>query len=422
MEIVLGVSGSIAAYKAAEIVRGFRRRGAGVTVVMTRNARRFITPLTLQTLSGRAVITSAFGETVQDRPDDIEHLGLARSCDALVVAPASAGTLARMAAGMADDFLGTFYLAVTCPVLLAPAMNTRMWEHPAVRRNVEILLERGASVIGPDTGELASASEGAGIGRMAEPEAIVQRVVHLAGARGMQLPAASDTQSAASGPLAGRTVLVTAGPTREELDPVRFLSNPSSGKMGYAVAAAARAMGARVVMVSGPTQLGDPEGVDVIRVTSAAQMRDEVISRVEDADVVVKTAAVSDFRPAARASVKVRKGAAPRTVKLVPTPDILAEIGRRKGSRFVVGFAAETDHLESHAREKLRRKKLDLIVANSVGGENGGAFGADDNEVTILEASGEMERWPRMSKPEVAARLMKLVASRLGRRSHGKRL
>ena len=412
MEIVLGVAGSIAAYKAAEIVRGLRRRGAGVTVVMTRNARRFITPLTLQTLSGRRVITTAFKSAPDSRPEDVEHIGLARDCAVLVVAPASAGTLARLATGQADDFLSTFYLAVTCPVLLAPAMNSRMWQHPAVRHNLEILRARGAEVIGPDVGELASASEGIGVGRLAESEEIVRRAVELASS-GNRPPVEAPARDA-SGPLAGRTVLVTAGPTREELDPVRYLSNPSTGKMGYAVAAAARDLGARVVMVSGPTQLADPEGVDVIRVTTADQMRDAVMKRLPKADIVVKTAAVSDFRPAERAPLKVKKGAAARSVKLVPTPDILAEITAHKGRRFVVGFAAETDQIESHARSKLRAKKLDLIVANSVAEGNGGAFGADDNEVMILDAAGTVDRWPRMSKADVAARLMKLVAARLG--------
>ncbi len=403
-EVVLGVTGGIAAYKAAEIVRGLVREGAGVTVVMTGHAREFITPLTLQTLSGRRVIAEHFDPVGASDPADVEHVGLARSCGLLLVAPATANVLAKMAAGIADDFLTTFHLAVSCPILVAPAMNTRMWEHAAVQENLARLRARGVQVVGPEEGPLASRGEGSGIGRLAAPEAIVSRAMALlaieeAGARGASLT--------------GRTVLVTAGPTREDLDPVRTLTNPSTGRMGYAVAEAARDLGAGVVLISGPTHLPDPAGVTTVRVKSADQMREAVLRHLPGASIVVKAAAVSDFRPAAREAEKVKKGSAPRTIALEPTPDILAEVGRAKGERFLVGFAAETEDLAGNARRKLSEKNLDLIVANSVADGAEGAFGSDLNEVVVIDRWGAEERWPRMSKADVARRLMGLVARSL---------
>ena len=417
MEVVLGVTGGIAAYKAAEIVRGLRREGAAVTVVMTAHALEFVTPLTLSTLSGRRVITSHFDPAQTDtNPGDVEHIGLARSCDLLLVAPATANSLARMAAGIADDFLSTFYLAVACPVAVAPAMNTGMWQHPAVQENVARLKARGVHLIGPDVGPLASASEGEGIGRLADPAAIVARAIEIANA------ASEPAQPPASGgALAGRRVLVTAGPTREDLDPVRTLTNPSTGRMGYAVAVAARDLGAEVLLVSGPTHLPDPAGVTTVRVTTARQMREAVLKGLRagrggrETDIVVAAAAVSDFRPAARSPQKVSKTGAPLVLRLAPTPDILKEVGRLKGKRFLVGFAAETQDLIGNARRKLREKHLDLIVANRVAGEGAGpgAFGSDTNEVIVLDGRGRPDRWPRMTKAEVASRLMSLVARRL---------
>jgi len=398
------VSGGIAAYKAAEIVRGLRREGAEVTVVMTRHACEFITPLTLQTLSGRKVITSHF-EPSAAAEDDVEHVGLAREADLLLIAPATANVLGKMAAGIADDFLTTFCLAVSAPVLVAPAMNTRMWEHPAVAANLETLRARGVEIIGPGTGALASRGEGEGIGRLEDPALIVRRALELAGA--------TQAGRGAEGGLRGRKVLVTAGPTREPLDPVRFLSNPSTGLMGFEIAVAAARRGAHVALVSGPSHLADPPGVTTVRVTTAEQMRRAVMDRLDDVEVVIKCAAVSDFRPAEPAARKVKKATAPRTVQLEPTPDILAEIGRRKGGRLLVGFAAETEDIVANARAKLGEKNLDLIVANSVAAESG-AFGSASNEVVVLDAQGSEQHWPPMSKREVAERLADLIAERLG--------
>ena len=416
MEVVLGVTGGIAAYKAADIVRGLQRAGVGVTVVMTDHAREFITPLTLETLSGRRVITSQFDPSRQSSdPADVEHIGLARQCDLLLVAPATANALAKMAAGIGDDFLTTFYLAVTCTVAVAPAMNTRMWEHPAVQENLSRLRSRGVQVIGPETGPLASQREGAGMGRLAHPDVIVQAALDLGSTPAPTVGPLAGTDAA--GPLAGKNVLVTAGPTREELDPVRFLSNPSTGRMGYAIAEAARDLGARVVLVSGPSPLGDPRGITTVRVTSARQMHDAVMARLgaaQPADVVVMAAAVSDFRPAQRSTQKVKKERAELDLRLERTPDILAEISRAAGSRFIVGFAAETEEIVANAKRKLKDKKLDIIVANSVAADGPvPAFGAETNEVVVIDRQGGEQHWPRMGKQEVAARLMAMVAGRL---------
>jgi phosphopantothenoylcysteine decarboxylase/phosphopantothenate--cysteine ligase len=398
-QVVLGVSGGIAAYKAADLVRALLRRDAEVTVVMTAGAQRFIAPLTLQTLSGRPVITSSW-DPPGGGPDagDVEHIGLARRCDALVVAPATANVLGKMAAGIADDFLTTFHLAVTCPVFVAPAMNTRMWEHPAVRASVGTLTARGVRLIPPEEGPLASRREGSGVGRLADPEIIASIVM-----QGIS----------PEGGLSGRTVLVTAGPTREALDPVRFLSNPSTGRMGYALAEAARDAGARVVLVSGPTHLPDPRGVETVRIITAAQMRDAVMERLPSTEIVIKAAAVSDFRPAVTEDRKVHKSDAALHLALARTPDILAEIARAKGTRFLVGFAAETDDVEESARRKLREKSLDLIVANRVG--EGRGFGQDDNEATLLFADGAEERLASMGKDALARRIIAAVAGRLAR-------
>ena len=414
MEIVVGVTGGIAAYTAAEIVRGLKREGAEVTVVMTAHALEFITPLTLQTLSGRRVITTHFDLAGSGHPEDVEHVGLARGCDLLLVAPATAGMIAKMAAGVADDFLSTFHLAVTCPVAIAPAMNTRMWQHAAVKENVARLRARGVHVIGPIDGPLASAAEGEGEGRLADPAEVVRAALDLAGRKRPRVP---DVGS----PLAGHRVLVTAGPTCEDVDPVRTLTNRSTGKMGFAVASAARDLGAGVILITGPTGLPDPDGVTTIRVRSATEMRDAVMKRLSPGgstrapDIVVMAAAVSDYRPVATAPKKVKKSDAPLDLILTRTPDILAEVGRMKGKRFLVGFAAETDNLVRNARQKLKEKRLDLIVANNVatGAEGGGAFGSETNEVTVIAREGRPQLWPRMSKQDVATRLMLLIARSL---------
>lgn len=390
MKIVLGVTGGIAAYKACEIVRGLRKRGCSVTVAMTRTAAKFITPVTMRALSGNPVIRSLFGR----EGGDIQHVSLARECRLFLVAPATAHSIARLANGLADDFISTFALAVRCPVLVAPAMNPRMWDHPAVRHNVQVLAERGYAFIGPDEG--AMAEEDWGVGRLADPEAIVSRVMETLGWRRS---------------LEGRTVLVTAGPTREAIDAVRFLSNPSSGRMGFAIAEAAVRRGAHVILVSGPTELPDPEGVEMVRVTSAAQMRDAVMQRVSDASIVVKTAAVADYTPGKPVAGKIKKGGGPLRLELQPTADILAEIATLEGNRFLVGFAAETADLVANARSKLMKKGLDLVVANDVSG--GAAFGSDEGEVVILDRSGREVRLGRLPKSEIAERLLDIVEERL---------
>ncbi|MBI3447944.1 MAG: bifunctional phosphopantothenoylcysteine decarboxylase/phosphopantothenate--cysteine ligase CoaBC [Acidobacteria bacterium] len=390
MNVVVGVTGGIAAYKAGEIVRGLRKRGCVVRVAMTRAATRFVTPTTFQALSANKVLLSLFdGDEAE-----IRHISLARECRLLVVAPATANVLAKLASGIADDFLTTFALAVRCPLLIAPAMNPRMWDHPAVKESVAKLVSRGAHFIGPEEGEMAEPDRG--VGRLAEPAAIVDRAMEILGSRRT---------------LTGQTLLVTAGPTREPIDAVRFLSNPSSGKMGFAIAAAAVRRGAGVVLVSGPTAVADPEGVKVIRVTTAAEMRRAVVEALPEATIVVKAAAVSDFAVATPAPGKIKKAAASRTVELVPTPDILKEISALKGGRLLVGFAAETGDLVANARRKLVEKNLDMIVANDVSG--GAAFGADDLSVVVLDREGGETRLGPSPKADIAERLLDLIEERL---------
>lgn len=390
MKVVLGVTGGIAAYKSCEIVRGLKRRGCGVHVIMTRAARKFISPLTLEALSGRRVITSLFRRDEADT----QHIPLAREARLLLIAPATANILGKLAGGIADDFLTTFALAVRAPFLLAPAMNPRMWESTVVQENVRRLAERGCQFIGPEEGEMAE--DEWGVGRLAEPDRIVGRALEILGA---------------SGSLAGRRVLVTAGPTREPIDAVRFLSNPASGKMGFAVAEAALRRGAEVTLVSGPTSLPDPEGAKVVRVTTAAEMREAVLQSLPGAEIVVKAAAVSDFAASEAAPGKVKKDRAPRSLGLVPTPDILREIAAHKGERLLIGFAAETDDLVGNARRKLLEKGLDLIVANDVG--DGAIFGSDQGEVLILDRSGLEEHIGPVSKAEIAERLLDIIEERV---------
>jgi len=390
--IVVGVTGGIAAYKAAELVREFVRRGADVTVIMSAHATEFVQPLTFQTLSGKRVITDMFSV-----PEEYstQHISLAQRADLVVVAPATANIIGKHASGIADDFLSTFLLAVKVPILMAPAMNEAMYAHPAVQEGIARLKGRGVHFVGPAEGDLACGV--VGLGRMVEPLVIVERAEELL---------------AQTRDLAGRTVLVTAGPTQEPLDPVRHLSNRSSGKMGYAIASVARRRGARVVLVSGPTLLEPPEGVEVVPVVTAAEMREAVLSRLEEADVVIKAAAVSDFRPKRRSSSKVSKEDAELLVELERNPDILAEVGARKGSRIVVGFAAETDNILESGRRKLTAKNLDLIVVNDVGRVDVG-FGSEDNEVHIIARDGSVEPLPRMPKEKVASILLDRVAAEL---------
>ena len=411
--VLLVVTGGIAAYKAAEVLRLCVQAGAQVQVAMTRAAKEFVAPLTFQALSGRAVADALF-DLGQDA--EIGHIRLAREAELIVVAPASADFIGRVAAGLADDVATATLLAVRpeVPVLLAPAMNTAMWENPFVQRNVAALRASGRfHLVGPEVGALATRSEGAGVGRMAEPAAVLAAAAALLGPHD----------------LAGRRVLVTAGPTHEPIDPVRFLSNRSSGKMGYAVAAAARARGAEVTLVSGPVALAPPGGVEVVRVERAAEMHHAVMERLGAADVVVKAAAVADFRAADEAAHKIKKASAPDgtegggaggggggglVLRLAPTEDVLADVlaARRNGRPVVVGFAAETDAVEAHAAEKLRRKPVDLLVVNDVT-EPGAGFGTDTNRVTLMWPDGRTRALAQMPKREVADRILDEVAALL---------
>lgn len=392
MKIALGVSGGIAAYKAAEIVRLLQDRGIRVQVIMTASAQEFIRPLTFAALSGEKVITGMFSDTAGAEPNidsAIEHIAVAQSIDALVVAPATADVIGKFAQGIANDFLSTLYLATTAPVVVAPAMNVNMWEHPATQQNLEILRKRGVKVVEPGSGYLACGMTGPG--RLAENEAVVAAVLEALGA-------AQD--------LAGETVLITAGPTREKIDPVRYLTNRSSGRMGYALAEAALRRGARVLLVSGPTTLKPPSAAEVTWVESASQMRDAVLRVLPEASIVIKTAAVSDYTVSKPAAQKMKR-AGKLSLDLEPTADILAEIARRKTSQLVIGFAAETENVLENARKKLASKSLDAIVVNDVSREGVG-FDSDRNAVTILTAS-ESIQVPETTKWEVAQRVLDQV-------------
>src|ERR1700682_266965 len=403
MRVALGVSGGIAAYKAAEVVRLLQDRGIRVQVIMTRGAQQFVRPLTFAALSGEKVITGMFAaggaENAQPNIDSaIEHIAVAQSIDALLVVPATADILARFAQGIANDFLTTLYLATTAPVMVAPAMNVNMWNHPATQANLELLRQRGMKIVEPGDGYLACGMTGPG--RLAENELIVAAVMEALGA---------------SQDLAGETVLITAGPTREKIDPVRYLTNRSSGRMGYALAEAAVRRGARVLLVSGPTALTPPGAAEVTRVESAEEMREAALKLLPVATVVIKTAAVSDYRPktAARQKIK-RKGAT--TLELEATPDILKELCLRKESQIMVGFAAETENVLENARQKLVAKNLDAIVVNDVSREGVG-FDSDRNAVTIISHEKIIEI-PETTKWEVAQRVLdQIVRIRQQRKS-----
>jgi len=386
MNVLLGVGGGIAAYKAAELARLLQDHGFGVQVVMTAAAQEFVRPLTFAALTGQKVITEMFaaGGGEQTLASAVEHIRVAQDNEMMVVAPATADLVARFAHGLANDFLTTLYLAFTGPVVLAPAMNTHMWLHPATQANIRTLRERGHTVLEPEEGPLACGMSGPG--RLAEPQRIAAVVRALAGKQR---------------DLEGETVLVTAGPTEEPIDPVRFISNRSSGKMGYALAQAAAARGAQVVLVSGPVNLIEPYGVRVVRVRTAREMRQAVLQHLETATIIVKAAAVADYHVARVPEHKIKKTAMRLSLELEPTPDILAEVGQKKGDRLLIGFAAETENLVAEARRKLESKNCDMIVANLVGPEETG-FGADDNEVTLVMRTGEVVRLPRASKLEVA--------------------
>lgn len=390
MKVALGVGGGIAAYKAAELARLLQDRGWEVQVIMTAAAQQFVRPLTFAALTGRKVITSLFAaeggeETLASA---VEHIQVAQSNDLLLVAPATADLLAKFAHGLADDFLTTTYLAFTGKVLLAPAMNTNMWEHEATRRNMEMLRRRGHEIIGPEEGHLACGMTGPG--RLAEPEQIAEAADRLARQR-------SDFE--------GETVLITAGPTEEPLDPVRFISNRSSGKMGYALARCAAARGAKVILVSGPVQLQAPPDVEIVPVRTASEMRAAVMDRLAETSVIIKAAAVADYHLADVPAQKMKKTMMRLSLELDPTPDILAEVGQNKGDRLLIGFAAETENLVAEAKRKLTTKNCDMVVANLVG-RDGSGFEADENEVTLVLRTGDAVKLPKAPKMEVADRIL----------------
>lgn len=390
MKVTVGVSGGIAAYKAAELVRALQKQALDVHVVMTESAQQFIQPVTFAALSGHKVITSLW--TLPEVPDDnlssaIEHIDAAQSTDALVVAPATANILAKFAHGIADDFLTTLYLATTAPVIVAPAMNVNMWQHPATQANIETLASRNVRIVHPGSGQLACGMTGSG--RLAELDDIVDAVLGVLHHRN---------------DLSGETVLITAGGTREALDPVRFLGNRSSGKMGYAIAEAAERRGARVILVSAPTALRPPANCEIVPVITTDDMRTEVLNRVDQATIVIKAAAVADYRPIRQAEQKIKR-VGPLTLELEPTQDILAEVvARRQPGQLIIGFAAETENVLAHGRDKLLRKGADAIVLNDVSREGLG-FESDRNAVTFLTAQTSQDL-PEMSKRDLADRVL----------------
>ncbi len=390
MRITLGVTGGVAAYKAAELVRRLQQEGFSVEVVMTRAACEFITPLTFAALTGKKVITGLFAESGGEAnlESAIEHIAVAQRTDLLLVAPATADILAKFSRGISDDFLSTLYLATTAPVVVAPAMNVNMWNHPATQENLERLRGRGVHVVSPDEGYLACGMTGAG--RLAGQDAIISAVREVFQIRR---------------DLEGKTVLLTAGPTQEDLDPVRFLTNRSSGKMGYAVAEAAAQRGAKVILISGPTALETPAGVTRIDVRTAAEMLNAVQRHFAEATTAIFAAAVADYRPAEAAAHKIKKTGGEFTLRLAPNPDILATVARKKGDRLIVGFAAETDRVAENARKKLQEKDADLIVANDVTAAGAG-FDVDTNVVTLFARDGRDVALPKLTKREVADRIL----------------
>lgn len=392
MKVLLGVTGCIGAYKAAEVLRGLQKAGAQVRVVMTEHATEFVRPATFEALSGQPVIVGMFAQSDHSR---IEHIAAARNADLLLIAPATANILAKFAHGIADDFLSTVYLSNTNPVLIAPAMNVEMWNHPATQANLKTLRERGDLFVEPGVGYQACGE--VGVGRLAEPDEIVAAVLHLLSGSALK----SQDYSA-------EHVLLTAGPTVEDLDPVRFITNRSSGKMGYALAEAARDRGALVTLISGPTKLAAPAGIETIAVRSTREMYEAVMSRLADVTVFIGSAAVADFRPAKRAEHKIKKqGRANITIELEPTEDIIASVAAdsNRNGRIVAGFAAESQTLLDYADKKLREKGLDLIVANDISRADAG-FDVETNAATILKRDGSRVELPLQSKRELADRVL----------------
>ena len=405
--IALGVTGGIGAYKAVEIARGLQKHGHDVVAVMTRSAEKFVGALTFEAITRRAVITDQYQAGANA---DIEHIAIASTIDLLLVAPATANTIGKFANGLADDFLSSLYTATRAPVMIAPAMNTNMFEHPAVARNLETLIARGVHVVDPGAGYLACGWIGKG--RLAEPEDVVNAAEQLLQSRNLQPVATKLAENQASGVgLAGRSILVTAGPTFEDIDPVRFVGNRSSGRMGYAIAAEALRRGAAVTLVSGPTSLTAPHGVALVKVRSAAEMHAAVMQRTAEQDAIVMSAAVADYTPAAPAAHKVKKSDGPVTITLTRTKDILGDLGklpsRRQGLPVLVGFAAETSDVVAYATSKLHSKAADLIVANDVSRADAG-FDVDTNAVTLVTRAGA-EDIPLQAKSAVAARILDRV-------------
>jgi phosphopantothenoylcysteine decarboxylase/phosphopantothenate--cysteine ligase len=399
MLIAFGVTGGIAAYKAAEILRLLQDRGVESQVIMTRSAQEFVRPLTFAALSGKKVITEMFASDYGEANLDsaVEHISVAETIKALLVAPATADTLAKFANGIADDFLSTLYLATTAPVIVAPAMNVNMWNHAATQTNLDTLRRRGVRIVAPGSGYLACGMVGAG--RLAANETIVEAVVDV-------LQSTKD--------LAGETIVVTAGPTREAIDPVRYISNRSSGKMGYAIAETAARRGARVILVSGPTALAAPSNVELISVETAAQMRDAVLARKDEATAFIKAAAVADFQPAKPLGEKMKRHNA-FALDLTPTDDITALLTNRREDQILIGFAAETNDVLEHARQKMLKKRMDAIVANDVS-HKGIGFDSEQNAVTIITANDVLEI-PATSKREVAAKILDTVKALRSKRS-----
>jgi phosphopantothenoylcysteine decarboxylase/phosphopantothenate--cysteine ligase len=400
LRIALGVTGGIAAYKSVEVLRGLQRNGCEVRVAMTRHACEFIRPLTFRALSGSYVLVDDYAA---HNPDPIAHITFSQSVNLFVIAPATANTLAKLANGIADDFITSTYLACTAPVLVAPAMNTVMWQHPATQRNIERLQNDGVFIIAPDEGEMACRTIGPG--RLSEPERIVARAMEIL-AQGYQEQSDVRRQSAPYD-LANETIVITAGATREAIDPVRFISNRSSGRMGFAIAEAARQRGAKVHLVAGITSAKTPAGISLARVTSAEEMRAATMSAMKNATALIAAAAVSDYRVGELAQSKIKKHSTELTLTLERTPDILAEVARNKGrDQIIVGFAAETDDLISNARAKLVAKDLDMIVANDVSREDSG-FESDENVVTLLLRDRiDPIELPRMPKIQVAHKIL----------------
>jgi len=398
MNIALGVGGGIAAYKAAELARALMERGFTVEVIMTRAAEEFVRPLTFAALTGRKVLTHLFSAaSAEDTLSSaIEHIRVAQDNQVLVIAPATADLIAKFAHGLADDLLTTAYLAYTGPVVLAPAMNVNMWNHPATQENLRVLRERGHIIVEPDDGALACGMVGPG--RLAEPERIAEAVAAV-----VAMVGAAPGQDRRD--LEGETILITAGPTREPLDAVRYVSNRSSGKMGYALAEEAIARGARVMLVSGPVSLAPPAGAEFVPVETALEMRDAVMGHLSDATIIIKAAAVADYHLANPPAHKVKKTAARLSIELEPTSDILAEVGKKKGDRILIGFAAETENLVAEARRKLENKNCDMMVANLVSRTDTG-FDSDQNEVVLVTRSGEAIPISRAPKRDIARRIL----------------